>query len=209
MNEKVESQMIIFFFMLLTTKIDLPVNRGALGRNSSSLFLLRKIFQSVLLHLASFYIFQSPWNLGTQLNCQSSRAKPSRVESSLMLRSTVSRPIYLGIKHESGAYDQIFTTVIQLRVCWCWALCLSVCRLQLLLVLLSAVIFGSESRGTFDHILLSQIRDFPFRRLLRLAGIQCRFSTPSLHRIELPDILELPYIAFARTTQKITLLLSE
>jgi hypothetical protein len=32
-----------------------------------------------------------------------------------------------------------------------------VCRLQLLLVLASAVILGSESRGTRDHILLSQI----------------------------------------------------
>jgi hypothetical protein len=53
----------------------------------------------------------------------------------------------------------------------------------------SAVILGSESRGTYDHILLSQIRDstnlrgqdgpvivpgtaFPFHRLLRLAGSQ-------------------------------------
>jgi hypothetical protein len=36
-----------------------------------------------------------------------------------------------------------------------------VCRLQLLLVLATAVILGSESRGTRDHILLSQIRDFP------------------------------------------------
>jgi hypothetical protein len=33
-------------------------------------------------------------------------------------------------------------------------------RLQLLLPLASAVILGSESRGTRDHILLSQIRDF-------------------------------------------------
>jgi hypothetical protein len=40
-----------------------------------------------------------------------------------------------------------------------------VCHLQLLLSVASAVIFGSESRGTRDHILLSQIRDFPFRRL--------------------------------------------
>jgi hypothetical protein len=32
-------------------------------------------------------------------------------------------------------------------------------RLQLLLLLASAVILGSESRGTQDHILLSQIRD--------------------------------------------------
>jgi hypothetical protein len=34
-----------------------------------------------------------------------------------------------------------------------------VCRLQLLLALTSAVILGSESRGTHDHILLSQIGD--------------------------------------------------
>jgi hypothetical protein len=38
-----------------------------------------------------------------------------------------------------------------------------VCHLQLLLVLASACcVLGSESRGTRDHILLSQIRDFPF-----------------------------------------------
>jgi hypothetical protein len=36
-----------------------------------------------------------------------------------------------------------------------------VCRLQLLPVLASAVILRSESRGTHDHILLSQIRDIP------------------------------------------------
>jgi hypothetical protein len=32
---------------------------------------------------------------------------------------------------------------------------------QLLLAFASAVILGSESRGSHDHILLSQIRDFP------------------------------------------------
>jgi hypothetical protein len=36
-----------------------------------------------------------------------------------------------------------------------------VCHLQLLLVLASAVILGSDSRGTHHHILLSQIRDCP------------------------------------------------
>jgi hypothetical protein len=36
-----------------------------------------------------------------------------------------------------------------------------VCRLKLLLSLASAVICGSESRGTHDHISLSQIRNSP------------------------------------------------
>jgi hypothetical protein len=49
-------------------------------------------------------------------------------------------------------------------VFWCGALSLTrerVCRLQSLLVLASAVILWSKSRGTRDHILLSQIRDSP------------------------------------------------
>jgi hypothetical protein len=70
-----------------------------------------------------------------------------------------------------------------------------VCHLQLLLVLASTVILRSEARGTHDYILLSQIRDssnleeqggpvippgtgFPFRRLLRLAVLRWRYSTP-------------------------------
>jgi hypothetical protein len=74
-------------------------------------------------------------------------------------------PVSLGIKHPSGAYDQIFITARQLRVCWCGTVSLTrgrVRRLQLLLALASAVIFRSESRGTHDYILLSQIRDFIF-----------------------------------------------
>jgi hypothetical protein len=76
-----------------------------------------------------------------------------------------------------------------------------VCRLQLLLAVSSAVILGSESRGTRDHILMSPTRDspkpggpgpciyiprqqddpvippftgFPFRRLLILAKLRWR-----------------------------------
>jgi hypothetical protein len=97
-----------------------------------------------------------------------------------MLRPTVCLPVCPGIKHPSGVYDQILITVRQLGVCWCRAFSLTsgrVCRLQLLMVLASAVIFGSESLGTRDHILLSQIRDFPFRRLLRLARLRWRYST--------------------------------
>jgi hypothetical protein len=110
--------------------------------------------------------------------------EPSNLSLSLVLRPTVSRPVCLGIKHPSGAYDQIIVIVWQLRVSWFGAPSLTrgrVCRLQLLLVLASAVIFGSESLGTWDHILLSHIRDFPFLRLLRLAGSRWRYSIPPPH----------------------------
>jgi hypothetical protein len=56
-----------------------------------------------------------------------------------------------------------------------------VCHLQLLLALASSFNLGSEFCGTRDHILLSQIRDFPFCRLLRLAGLRWRYSTPPSH----------------------------
>jgi hypothetical protein len=92
--------------------------------------------------------------------------------------------VCLGIKHPSGTYDKIFITLRQLLVCWCGALSLTrgrVCRLQLLLALASVDIFGSNSHGTRDHNLLSQIWDFPFRRLLRLAGLRWRYSPPPPH----------------------------
>jgi hypothetical protein len=112
--------------------------------------------------------------------------KSLKLSLSLMLWLTASRPVCLGKEHPSGAYDQMFITVRQLRVCWCGTLSLTrgqVCRLQLLLALARAVILRPESLRTRDHILLSQIRDFPFRRLLRLAGSRWRYLTPPPHRV--------------------------
>jgi hypothetical protein len=55
---------------------------------------------------------------------------------------------------QSGAQDRICITLRQLRVCSCRAPSLTrgqICRLQLLLVLASSVILGSESRRTHDR----------------------------------------------------------
>jgi hypothetical protein len=104
---------------------------------------------------------------------------------SLMLRPPVSRPVCLGIKHPSGACEQIF--IIVLTVAGLLILgALSDEKTDLSFTipagLPNAVIFGSESRRTRDHILLSQIWDFLFRRLLRLSGLRWRYSTPPPHR---------------------------
>jgi hypothetical protein len=96
-----------------------------------------------------------------------------------------------------------------------------VCNLLLLLVLVSAVPLGSESRGTEGHILLSQfLRDpqpggpgpriyipqqqggpdippgtgFPFRRLLRLAGTTVEVFYPTSTREQPQSKLKLKLI---------------
>jgi hypothetical protein len=62
----------------------------------------------------------------------------------------------------SGAQDQIFITVRQLRVCWCGEPSLTrgeVYRLQLLLALVGLVTLGFERRENHDRNLLSQIQN--------------------------------------------------
>jgi hypothetical protein len=81
-----------------------------------------------------------------------------------MLQPTLSWPVCLGVKHPSGVQNQISITIRQLQIYSCGTPSLTrgrVCRLQLLLALARAVILWSESKGTHDHILLSQIRDSP------------------------------------------------
>jgi hypothetical protein len=126
----------------------------------------------------------------------------------VILRPTVSRPLRLSVRHPSRTRDQIFFKIFfrHLRGCYFVAPSLTrvrVCNLLLLLALASAVPLGSESRGTQDHILLSQFlrisqpggpspriyipqeqsspdippsTGFPFRSLFRLSGLRWRYS---------------------------------
>jgi hypothetical protein len=92
--------------------------------------------------------------------------------------------VYSWCRAPSGAHDQIFITLWQLRSCFYGAPSLTrgrVCLLYMLLALASVVFLWSESLGTRDHILRSQIWDFPFRRFLRFAGSRWRYSNPPPH----------------------------
>jgi hypothetical protein len=105
----------------------------------------------------------------------------------------------------SGAHDQIFITLWQLRSCFCGAPSLTRGRISLLYKLLAlarAVFLGYESLGIRDHILLSQIWDFPFRRILRLTGSRWRYSTPPPHGFAPSLWIHFSYNHFAQTQRK-------
>jgi hypothetical protein len=108
-----------------------------------------------------------------------------QVKVKVTLRLMVSQSVSKSwCRAPSGAHDQIFFTVWHLRSCFCGDPLLTrgrICLLYMMLALASAVFLRSESLGTSDHFLLSQIWDFPFRRLLQLAGSLWRYSTPPPH----------------------------
>jgi hypothetical protein len=107
------------------------------------------------------------------------------VQVKVTLRLMVSQSVSLGVEPHLGLMTRYLLLFDSYGIVFSGAPSLTrgrVCLLHMLLVLASAVL-GSKSLGTRDHILLSQISDFPFRCLLRLTGSQWRYSTLPPHRV--------------------------
>jgi hypothetical protein len=113
-----------------------------------------------------------------------SQSRLSSVKVKVTLRLTVSQSVSLGVEPHLGLMTRYLLLFDSYGLVFLWG-ALSDERTGLsfymLLTLASAVFLGSESLGTRDHILLSQIWDFPFRRLLWLTGGGIR---PRLHMDE-------------------------
>jgi hypothetical protein len=98
--------------------------------------------------------------------------------------ATDGQPVSFGVEPHLGLMARYVLLFDSYGLVFCWAPSLTIgraCVLYMLLALVSAVFLGSESLGTRDHILLSQIWNFHFRRFLRLAGSRWRYSTPPPH----------------------------
>jgi hypothetical protein len=124
------------------------------------------------------FLVQSPWNLGTQLLAESESESYITTDSQSASLSWNKAPTW-------GLRPDIYLS-LTITALFLWASSLtrgSVWLLYMLLALASVVFLGSESLWTRNHILLSQIWDFPFRRLLRLTGSRWRYSTPPPHRV--------------------------
>jgi hypothetical protein len=104
----------------------------------------------------------------------------SKVKVKVTLRLMVSQSVSLGVEPHLGHMTRyLFLSDSYGLVLWG---ALSHERTGLSFVYTAGpfqrVFLGSESLGTREHILLSKIWDFPFRRLLRLAGSRWRYRPP-------------------------------
>jgi hypothetical protein len=124
-----------------------------------------------------------------------------QVKVKVTLRLTVSQSVSLGVEPHLGLMTRYLLLFDRYGLVFLWG-ALSDKRTGLFFVYAAgfarAVFLGSESLGTRDHILLSQTWDFPFRRLLRLAGSRWRYSTPPPHGLKWQYITTL----MARETRK-------
>jgi hypothetical protein len=109
-------------------------------------------------------------------SCTLSCTAVINVKVKVTLRLTVSQSVSLGVEpHKCLLLFDNYSLVFVGRPLWREDESVFLHRL---LVLASAVFLGSESLGTRHHILLTQIWDIPYRRLLQLAGSRWRYSTP-------------------------------
>jgi hypothetical protein len=113
-------------------------------------------------------------NISQRLNSSSSLTDCNSSQVKVTLRLMVSQSVSCSVEPHLGLVSRYLLLFDCYGLVFCGAPSLTrgqICLLYMLQALASSVFLGSL--GTHDHILLSQIWDFPFHRLLWLAGTDC------------------------------------